>query len=137
MLLLVAPAGGSVAQPVSSGLSTCSLIVRQGDRYLDDPLPDFDPSKPQPLVDPGLMRSATGVLCRRDSIIPERADLRVLTELHVPLAIAEGQRLAWLIMVKGQLALNFGSGQANAKEQPTIQSRLDQMQADYNRIGMK
>jgi len=121
--------GGRSAWASPDEQSGCSLQVKRGDGYALLALSGFDPSdSSRPLGPLPPETNAVAVLCRRATIVPELADYRVLDRMHLPLALTDGKRVLWLVIVNGQLAVYFPEGKATPEELPVLQQRVDQMQ---------
>ena len=109
--------------------SSCELMVKRAGAFAFVELPNFDPSVLSvPLVSPNPTENASAVICHRSTIVPLPDDYRVLVEMHLPLALQAGQTTIWLMMVSGQLEVQFKEGQATPDEMQILQARLDQMQ---------
>lgn len=104
-------------------------MVKRVDTFAFVELPNFDPSVLSvPLVSPNPAHNASAVICHRSTIVPLPDDYRVLVEMHLPLALQAGHSTLWLMLVSGQLEVQFKEGQATPDEMRALQARLDQMQ---------
>jgi hypothetical protein len=110
--------------------SACKLMVKRADQFTLIDLPDFDPSILSiPLLPPNTAENASAVICQRTTIVPLPHDYRVLTEMHLPLALRTDRTTLWLMIESGQLKVQFKDGQATPDEMRALQERLDEMQS--------
>jgi len=123
----VAPAP-SVAAPdaAASQFEACGIFVRQGGHSNYIALPDFSIiTAPSPLTLPAGQPHPEAVICDRRSIFIARLDYRVMTDLHVPLFLRNGDRMATLEVVNGQLRIRFVHGEPTYEERVALVSALD------------
>lgn len=117
--------GQAVQAPAAAG-SACALVTKSGDNNVETPLPGFDPGRNTPL--PPVPPSGVAVVCDRATFIPEVADYRVLTEMHLPLMINAGSKTILLRLSGRGVELGMPEGQeATAEETKALKARLDQM----------
>jgi hypothetical protein len=123
------PAPAATPAPASTAAATCQLMTKSGDQYVGTPLPGFDPSVRTVRL-PVLQANSNAamVLCNRTTVVPEVTDYRVLTEMHLPLAISAGGKTVFLGATNGQLQMGVPEGQLTADETKAIQDRIDEMQ---------
>lgn len=114
-----APAAAAAPAPA------CSLTTTISGRYVDTPLAGFDPAAPGPLPTPPI--NAALVVCNRASIVPQLTDYRVLTEMHLPLAIKDGKRTLLLGSANGKLQIGIQEGEVAPAEVEALRTRIDQM----------
>jgi hypothetical protein len=109
--------------------NACKLMVKRADQFTLVELPDFDPAVLSvPLVPPSPAENASAVICQRTTIVPLPDDYRVLTEMHLPLALSTDHATPWLMIEAGQLKVQFKDGEASPEEMRALQARLDEMQ---------
>ncbi len=84
------------------------------------------------LAAPKVQGELSGLLCGRDSIVPALGDERVLTQLHVPIFLSQGERSAALELSTGQIRIRLIQGQLSDPEAQAIQARLNLLQNRVN-----
>lgn len=105
-------------------------MVKRANQFTLKELPSFDPSILSiPLTPPSSAENASAVICQRTTIVPRPDDYRVLTEMHLPLALRTDRTTLWLMIESGQLKVRFKDGQATPDEMRAVQERLDEMQS--------
>ena len=122
----------SAAPAAPAPVSVCTLMLKAGDGYTETPLVGFDPANTSvalPVPAPGT--SPAMVSCNRTTIIPEVTDYRILTEMHLPLAIVAGSRTLLLGATSGRFQVGLPDGQVTTAEKTALQDRLDQMETAF------
>lgn len=115
--------------PAPAPATGCQLMTKSGDQFVGTPLPGFDPSvKSVRLPAPQAGSNAAMVLCNRTTIIPQVTDYRILTEMHLPLAISAGGKTVFLGASKGRLQMGVPDGALTADETEALRNRIDEMQ---------
>lgn len=107
----------------------CTVSSKIGEQYLESPLAGFDPTAPGPLPVLPANSGAVMVVCSRDSIVPQVTDFRVLTEMHLPLAIKSGAKTLFIGLKEGRLQFAVPDGDATPAEMGALSARRDEMQA--------
>jgi hypothetical protein len=119
------PASPSPAAPAAA----CQIVSKLGEQYVEAPLAGFDPSlASQPLPSVQASSGAQMVLCNRPTIVPQVSDYRVLTEMHLPLAIRSGAKTLFVGVKDGRVQLALPEGDATAEEMTALRARQDEMQ---------
>lgn len=104
-------------------------MSKVGDQYLATPLTAFDPANTAvPLPVPQADANVAMVLCNRTTIVPEITDYRVVTEMHLPLAIKAGDKSLFLGITNGKLQMGVPEGQSTPEEMQALRARADEMQ---------
>ena len=118
------PPAPAVSTPASA--SPCALTTKIGEQYVDTPLANFNPAAAAPLPAPAA--NAVLVVCNRATIVPELSDYRVLTEMHLPLAIKDGKRTLFLGAANGKLQIGVQDGEVAPAEVEALRTRIDEME---------
>ena len=96
---------------------------------LETPLADFNPAATSvPLPVPQATADITMVVCNRATIVPQVTDYRVLTDMHLPLAIKSGGKTLFLGAKQGQIQFGVPDGDATPAEIEALRARRDEMQ---------
>ncbi len=112
--------------PAPASASPCALTTKIGEQYVDTPLANFNPAASGPLPAPAA--NAVLVVCTRATIVPELSDYRVLTEMHLPLAIKDGKRTLFLGAANGKLQIGIQDGEVAPAEVEALRTRIDEME---------
>jgi hypothetical protein len=125
---VAAGAHAQVVGPPAPAAPACAVSSKVGDQYIETPLAGLDPASPAPLPVLQANAGAVMVICGRPTIVPEIADYRVLTEMHLPLAIRSGGKTLFLGVKGGQIQFAIPDGDATPEEMSALRARRDQMQ---------
>ena len=120
--------GPTVSTPAAVAEGSCQLVSKAGDQYVESPLNGFEPKDVSKAL-PGVQANsgAAMVLCNRASLVPELTDSRVLTEMHLPLAIKSGGKTLFLVVQNGQLQFALPDGDATPDEMKALSARQTEM----------
>jgi hypothetical protein len=84
-------------------------------------------------LDPAVLpERASGVMCRRASLVPRPEDVRVLIEWRVAFAIHDwGTRALWIMVRAGTLDVTVTNGKLNAREKAAVKEWREAAQLRY------
>ena len=117
------------AQTAPPAGPSCTLMVKGIDGYVFVRMRSFDPSnKAVPLHPADPADRVEAVMCERKTLIPEPTDYRVISEMHVPLAIRSDAVTVWLGAENGRLVVQVPAGAVNDADQRAIKARVDELQ---------
>lgn len=113
----------------------CGVFFVDSERATYVPVPDyFVLTAAAPLAAPVNQPRMDALICDRPALVMGPNDHRVLTDLHVPLFIRNGGRVAVLEYRDNQLHLRFSEGAPTEAEMADLRAALDRAQDDIARM---
>ena len=85
-------------------------------------------SAPSPMVLPSAFAGAEALVCRRDTLFMSDNDYRVLTELSIPFAFGDGDRVVWLYVRTMRFLMHMDDGELTPPERDQIERALARAQ---------
>ncbi len=108
----------------------CAALVRRNVQIVREDLAGYAVlNATSPFSAPTVDGELQAILCGRESIHFALNDYHVLTDVHVPLYISDGARVAVLEISSGQLRVRFANGQMNESEGQALQQSINEMQS--------
>jgi hypothetical protein len=130
--ILVAIACSCLAAPVSAAAEECAVGFTDARGEAQASPIKLDPAQKLDLAT--LPNGASGIMCRRPSIIPQPNDLRVLTELGLAFGIVDdARRSLWIYATAGRLQTRLDEGKLTATEEAQLDAWLIPAQARFER----
>lgn len=114
----------------------CGVFFVQPDRLTFVPIAGYSLlTATPPLTAPPNQPQIDAIICDRPAMFIGPNDHRVLTDLHKPLFIRSGGRVAVMEFTENQVHLRFTEGSPSEAEMQAIRGALDAAQADIDRIA--
>lgn len=128
----ISPFAPAVAAPGES----CVAMV-QGDSGVHTvQIPSFAVAgTTEPLALPADAVGASAIMCVRQSLSMSDEDYRVLTQLHLPFAFSDGERVVWLYVEDERLLMHMDDGVLSSDERAQIEAAIARAQAIMLREG--
>ncbi|HYD88529.1 MAG TPA: hypothetical protein VEA80_13720 [Vitreimonas sp.] len=88
-----------------------------------------------PVALPEGLANVAAILWRRETLVMSDRDYRVLTDLHLPFAFSDGDRVVWLYVENMRLLMHMDEGELSKDEQEQINGAIERAQAIMVREG--
>jgi hypothetical protein len=132
-LLIVATLSMTIMEAAASERCSASLRAADGSVRVVE-LYSVEEAAP-PLTLPPEASGAFAVICLRRTLYMSDKDYRVLTDLHLPFAFSDGDRVVWLYVENLRLLMQLDDGELTKEEREAIESAIGRAQEIMLRDG--